>query len=87
MNFLCYSSCAKNVEPPQYAIDYVDKYMDGSVIGQFSGVSHLDINEIDKIEECKQYENLKAKMFNFNLIDMLSKQGLLKENPLNAKSL
>ena len=87
LNFLCYSSCAKNVEPPQYAIDYVDKYMDGSVIGQFSGVSHLDINEIDKIEECKQYENLKAKMFNFNLIDMLSKQGLLKENPLNAKSL
>ena len=26
-DFLCYSSCAKKIDPPKYAIDYVHKYM------------------------------------------------------------
>ena len=61
--------------------------MNGSAIADVCGVPHIDIAEIYKIDECKQYENLQAKMFNFLIIDGLSKQGLLKENPLNKIAL
>lgn len=87
LNYLCYSSCAKNVDPPRYAIDYVCEYMGNSVIDDFSGVPHLDIIDIDKIDECTHFESLKAKMFNFTIIDSLARKGLLKENPNNKKSL
>ena len=87
VNYLCQSSCAEKIDPPQYSIDYIETYMNGSAIADVCGVPHLDIAEIDKIDECKQYENLQAKMFNFLIIDGLSKQGLLKENPLNKIAL
>ena len=87
LNFLCYSSCAKNVEPPKYALDYVSEYMEDSAICDFSGVPHLDIIDIDKIDECKHFESLKAKMFNFRIIDFLARKGLLKENSNNKNSL
>lgn len=58
MNYLCYSSCAKNIDPPQYAIDYVEKYMRDSEIAKYCGVPHLDIQEIDKVDECKKFESL-----------------------------
>lgn len=87
LNYLCYSSCAKNIDPPQYSLDYVSKYMCDSKIDEYGGVPHLNISEIENIVECKNHESLKAKMFNFNLIDSLAKKGLLKENPLNANAL
>lgn len=87
MNYLCYSSCAKNIDPPQYAIDYVERYMRDSEIAKYCGVPHLDIQEIDKVDECKKFESLQSKMFNFNLIDSLAKKGLLKENSNNKNSL
>ena len=87
MNYLCYSSCAKKIDPPQYSLDYVRKYMGDSKIAEYCGVPHLDIKEIDKIEECKNFESVKSKMFNFSIIDNLAKKGLLKENPNNKNSL
>lgn len=87
LNYLCYSSCAKHIDPPKYAVDYVWKYMGNCAIEEYSGVPHLDINEIDKIDECKKFESLQAKMFNFNIIDGLAKKGLLKQNPNNKNSI
>lgn len=87
VNYLCQSACAKNIDPPQYSIDYIETYMNGCAIEEMGGVPHLDIAEIDKIDECRNYENLQAKMFNFCVIDALAKKNLLKENPLNRVSL
>lgn len=87
VNYLCQSACAKKIDPPQYSIDYIETYMNGCAIEKLGGVPHLDIAEIDKIDECKNYENLQAKMFNFCVIDTLAKKGLLQENPLNDNSL
>lgn len=86
-DFLCYSSCAKNIDPPQYAIDYVRKYMRDSEMAEISGVPHLNIQEIDKIDECKKFESMQSKMFNFNVIDALSRKGDLKQNPKNKNSI
>lgn len=86
-DFLCYSSCAKKIDPPKYAIDYVHKYMAMAEIAEIGGVPHLPLAEIDKIDECKFYENRDAKLFNFTLIDILSKKSLLKDNPLNKTAL
>ncbi len=86
-DFLCYSSCAKKIDPPQYAIDYVHKYMAMTEVADIGGVPHLPLSEIDKINECKFYENRSAKLFNFTLIDALAKKRLLKDNPLNQNAL
>ena len=86
-DYLCYSSCAKKIDPPQYAIDYVHKYMAMAEVEDIGGIPHLPLSEIDKIDECKFYENRTAKLFNFTLIDALAKKKLLKDNPLNQKSL
>ena len=87
VNYLCQSACAEKIDPPQYSIDYIETYMNGCAIEEVCGIPHLDIAEIDKIDECKNYENLQAKMFNFLIIDELSKRGLLKENPSNKIAL
>ena len=57
--------------------------MDDMEIEEYGGVPHLPIDSIDKIDECKFYENLLAKSFNFFVIDELSKKRLLKQNPNN----
>ena len=64
VNYLCQSACAENIEPPQYAIDYIETYMNSNGICDFGGVPHLPIDQIDEIEKCKEYETLTAKTFN-----------------------
>lgn len=86
-NYLCQSSCAKNIDPPDYSLKYIHKYLTDAEMSKYGGVPHLDILMIDKIDECKNFESQKAKMFNFVIIDELSKRGLLKENPRNQNSL
>lgn len=86
-DFLCYSSCAKKIDPPDYAVEYVKKYMldsNGEIIG---GIPHLPIERIDAIDECALYESLSAKSYNFALIDRLNKMKKLKQNPNNKNSL
>lgn len=87
VDFLCYSSCAKKIDPPQYAVDYVEKYMRQENAAKIGGIAHLPISQLDKINECKNFESLDAKMYNFALIDKLSKKGILKNNPNNKNSL
>lgn len=86
-NYLCQSSCAKHIDPPDYSLKYIHKYMTDAEMSKYGGIPHLDILMIDKIDECKNFESEKAKMFNFVLIDELSKRGLLKDNPHNQNSL
>lgn len=86
-DFECYSASAKNIDPEQYAIDYIRKYVEYEEIAQFGGVPHLPLWEIADIDECKNYESIDAKKFNFLIIDALSKKKLLKQNPLNSNLL
>ena len=86
-NYLCQSACAEKIDPPQYSIDYIENYMNVPNISKYGGVPHLSIKNIDRIQECKDYERLESKMFNFCIIDTLAKKGLLKQNPLNKNSL
>ena len=86
-DYLCYSSCAKKIDPPEYAINYVKKYMLESFSETIGGVPHLAIERIDAIEECKNFEMKTAKEYNFALIDRLHKLGKLKNNPNNKNSL
>lgn len=86
-NYLCQSACAEKIDPPQYSIDYIENYMNVPNISKYGGVPHLSIEDIDRIQECKDYERLESKMFNFCIIDALAKKGLLKQNPLNKNSL
>ena len=86
-NYLCQSACAKKIAPPQYSIDYIENYMNTPNISKYGGVPHLNIEDIEKINDCKKFESLTAKMYNFCVIDELSKKGLLKQNPLNKNSL
>lgn len=86
-NYLCQSACAEKIDPPQYSIDYIENYMNVPNIAKYGGVPHLNIEDIDKIIECKNFESLEAKKFNFCIIDTLAKRGLLKQNPLNKNSL
>ena len=86
-DFLCYSSCAKKIDPPDYAVEYVKKYMLNSNGETIGGIPHLPIERIDAIEECKAYESLSAKSYNFALIDRLNKMKKLKQNPNNKNSL
>lgn len=87
VNYLCQSACAEKIDPPQYSIDYIENYMNVPNIAKYGGVPHLNIEDIDKIEDCKTFESLEAKKFNFCIIDTLAKKGLLKQNPLNKNSL
>ena len=86
-DYLCYSACAKKIDPPKYAVDYVDRYMKEQNICSLGGVPHLPLSHIDEIDECRKYESPDAKMFNFFVIDELAKKGLLKNNPRNRSSL
>ena len=54
---------------------------------KIGGIAHLPISQLDEINECKNFESLDAKMYNFALIDKLSKKGILKNNPNNKNSL
>lgn len=86
-NFLCYSACAEKIDPPQYAIDYVKEYLEKCHVEMIGGVPHLPVKELEKIGECKNYENDEAKKYNFLVIDKLAERGLLKHNPNNDTSL
>ena len=83
VNNLCYQSCLENLQEPEYSKNYIQIYMDDMKIEEYGGVPHLPIENIDKIDECKLYENLLAKSFNFFVIDELNKKRLLKYNPDN----
>lgn len=83
-DFECYSASAKKIDPEQYAVDYIKKYVEYEEIAKFGGVPHLPIWEISDIEERKNYESLDSKKFNFLIIDSLNRKKLLKQNPKNS---
>lgn len=82
-DYECYASSAKKIQPEKYALDYIRQYVEFEEIAKFGGVPHLPIWNISHVDECRNYENLEAKKFNFLIIDFLSKKKLLKQNPLN----
>ena len=87
INNLCYQACLENLQEPEYSKNYIQLYMDDMKIEEYGGVPHLPIEDIDKIDECKFYENLLAKSFNFFVIDELAKKKLLKCNSVNKEVL
>lgn len=86
-DYACYSASAKHIDPADYAVDYVKKYVRDEKMENYGGIDHLPIWKIDEIDKCKKYSNNDAKLFNFFVIDELNKRQLLKYNPLNKKSL
>ncbi|MBE7704251.1 MAG: hypothetical protein E7Z90_00395 [Cyanobacteria bacterium SIG29] len=86
-DFECYSSTAKKIDPPQYALDYVNEYLFKEKMAKYGGIRHLPIWDLICIEECKYYQCDDAKRFNFLIMDKLNKMNLLKYNPANKKSL
>lgn len=82
-DYECYSASAKKIEPEKYALDYVKKYIENEEIEKFGGVPHLPLWQIDDIHECRNFESICAKKFNFLIIDSLRKKKMLKNNPSN----
>lgn len=67
--------------------EYIDEYFKDSSMSQYGGVPHLRLDEMDKVFEKKHcYGNI-PNLFNFLMIHILDKSGLLKENNKNSKSL
>lgn len=87
INYDCYIATLKNTKLQKNVVAFVDKYMADEEIAQYCGVAHLPIWEINKIDECKNFESEKAKRFNFLVIDLLNRKKLLKDNPKNKNSL
>ena len=67
---------------------YIDAYLAGERIGEYSGVPHLRVRSLDYIpflsRACKSN---KAREFNFYMMYLLEQDGLLKENPANKVSI
>ena len=77
-----------NEEDADRIIEYIKEYIAKSNIADFAGVPHLNIIDIKNVNKTiKDYSPDEAKLFNFAIIDELNKQGKLKENPLNKKSI
>ena len=86
-DYECYASSAKKIDPEKYALDYVKYYVEQEHIADFCGIPHLPLWEIDKIDQCKNFESEDSKRFNFLIIDGLKRKKLLRNNPANKNSL
>ena len=87
LNDILNESVNNNSYKKRLTSEYIEEFLKGSHIEEFSGISELRVNNLFKINECKKFESDKAKKFNFLLIDELNRRHLLKENPKNKKSL
>lgn len=76
-----------NIKDPSFANFYVGHYLKSSFAAFYGGVDHLCFLDFSKIQDVKNYEDDRAKLYNLMLMDELNKKGLLKYNPKNAKSL
>ncbi len=66
---------------------YVDKYLNKPSIAFYSGIPHLNIDKINKVKKAEKFESLEAKKYNFCVIDLLYKKGMLQKNSKNNKAL
>lgn len=67
---------------------YIDAYLSGERIGDYTGVPHLRVNSLDYVKflsKSKKPEN--ARLFNFYTMYLLEQEGLLKENLANKNSI
>lgn len=73
--------------PHRDVCEYIDEYFKDSSMAQYGGIPHLRLDEMDKVFEKKHSYGNAPNLFNFLMIHILNKSGLLKENKKNLKSL
>lgn len=80
-------SFSNNPQNQKQAERYIEKYLNESLIALYSGVPHLSIECIDRVNVCPSYQTESTKRYNFLIMDNLYNKGLLRANQANKTSL
>ncbi len=89
LNSVMYHMSRYSESEQMKAADYETSYLWNSGIEKYGGISSLPYNKItpETIDQCKKFSSKEAKLYNFLLMDLLNKKGLLKINQKNKNIL
>lgn len=81
------SFCETDEEYDKHAFRYVQDFMFYNKAEKLGGVPHLLLRHLDEISGCVPSNSTEARQFNFCVMQLLSRRGVLRENPRNRFAL
>lgn len=81
------SCCETDEEYDKHAFRYVQDFMFYNKAEKLGGVPHLMLRHLDEISSCVPSDSIESRQFNFSVMEILSRRGLLRENPQNRFAL